>query len=105
MKPIWDAPAAAANESMLPLLAASFLTAFSASQIGFILASYALRSSSIVLSWAYLLDPHQIPAMSRVHLAVLTRGDTRPAGPMSKAADIFFISVFVRLRKTLHQMK
>ena len=44
-------------------------------------------------SLVYLLDPHQIPAISRVHLAVLTRGDTRPAGPMSKAADIFYFCI------------
>ena len=47
-------PASAANWSMLALLAASLAAAFSASQVGFIFSSYALRSSSIVLSWVYL---------------------------------------------------
>ena len=52
-----------------------------------------LGLKAISVMFTYLLDPHQIPAISRVHLAVLTRGDTRPAGPMSKAADIFYFCI------------
>ena len=33
----------------------------------------------------YRLYPHMIPASRRPHLAVLIKGDTRPAGPMSNA--------------------
>ena len=47
-----------------------------------------------LFSSIYLFIPQKIPATNRPHLAVLINGETRPAGPMSKApaSDIFDFS-------------